>query len=203
MSKINQYPLVTPVAGDKVIITQVNGNPQDATKNVTLESIAALSQSIGVGYTVMNGLIANLGSQTASPVGYDYMEWTSNVTPDSQIPLIRTLRKYKLMQVGYVYTGDQPLTFSNVGDSVRFDIGRVNDGDSATVANWTAINTSGALFGLDNNNSGTYPSGQVDLANENIIIPQFTNIGVIGQESGSVTPVDGELAISFLFEETV
>ena len=151
----------------------------------------------------MNGLITNLGSQVASPAGYDFMEWTSNVTPDSQIPLIRTLRKYKLMQVGYVYTGAQPLNFNGVADLIRFDIGFVPDGSSATVANWSSLQASGPMFDFTAAESGTYPSGQVDLASENIIIPQFTNISVLGVETGSVTPTDGELALSFLFEETV
>ena len=42
MSKIEQYPVVNPVGGDKIIITQVNGNPPDATKNITVQSIIDL-----------------------------------------------------------------------------------------------------------------------------------------------------------------
>ena len=42
MSKIEQYPVVNPVGGDKIIITQVNGNPPDATKNITVQSIVDL-----------------------------------------------------------------------------------------------------------------------------------------------------------------
>ena len=42
MSKIEQYPVVTPVAGDKIIITQVNGTPPDATKNITVQGIIDL-----------------------------------------------------------------------------------------------------------------------------------------------------------------
>ena len=45
MSKINTYATVTPVAGDKVIGTDVGGTPADATKNFTVESIAALAGS--------------------------------------------------------------------------------------------------------------------------------------------------------------
>lgn len=42
MSKIEQYPIVTPETGDKIIITQVNGTPPDATKNVTVQGILDL-----------------------------------------------------------------------------------------------------------------------------------------------------------------
>ena len=42
MAKIETYPVVTPVGGDKIIITQVNGTPPDATKNITVQGIVDL-----------------------------------------------------------------------------------------------------------------------------------------------------------------
>lgn len=42
MSKIELYPVVNPVGGDKIIITQVNGTPPDVTKNITVQSIVDL-----------------------------------------------------------------------------------------------------------------------------------------------------------------
>ena len=45
MSKISTYTTVIPVVGDKVIGTDVGGTPADATKNFTVESIAALAGS--------------------------------------------------------------------------------------------------------------------------------------------------------------
>jgi hypothetical protein len=200
MSKISQYPLVTPVAGDKVVITQVNGNPTDATKNVTIESIASLSSQLSTGYTVVNGMINNLGSQSATPIGYDFMQWVSNVTPDTQIPLMRTLRKYQLMQVSWIYTGSSALNFNSSTDKFEFDLVSIPDNSSSQISNATVIDT---LFELDSSDNGTFPGKQADLANQAIIIPQYTNLGVVCRETGSVTPTDGELGLSFLFQETV
>tara|TARA_R110002012_G_scaffold233815_2_gene407210 strand:- start:42039 stop:42641 length:603 start_codon:yes stop_codon:yes gene_type:complete len=200
MSKISQYPLVTPVAGDKVVITQVNGSPTDATKNVTIESIAALSTQLSTGYTVVNGMINNLGSQSATPIGYDFMQWVSNVTPDTQIPLMRTLRKYQLMQVSWIYTGSSALNFNASTDKFEFDLVSIPDNSSSQISNVTVIDT---MFELNSNDNGTFPGKQADLANQAIIIPQYTNLGVVCRETGSVTPTDGELGLSFLFQETV
>ena len=200
MSKISQYQTVTPVAGDKIVITQVNGSPTNATKNVTVESIAALATQLSSGYTVMNGMINNLGSQSATPVGYDFMQWVSNVTPDTQIPLIRTLRKYQLMQVSWIFTGNSPLNFNSGLDKFEFDLISIPDNSSAQISNATIIDT---MFQLDSSDNGTFPGKQVDLANQAIIIPQYTNLGVVCRETGSVTPTDGELGMSFLFQETV
>ena len=200
MSKISQYPLVTPVAGDRVVITQVNGSPTDATKNVTIESIAALSTQLSTGYTVVNGMINNLGSQSATPIGYDFMQWVSNVTPDTQIPLMRTLRKYQLMQVSWIYTGSSALNFNASTDKFEFDLVSIPDNSSSQISNVTVIDT---MFELNSNDNGTFPGKQADLANQAIIIPQYTNLGVVCRETGSVTPTDGELGLSFLFQETV
>ena len=48
MSKISTYATVTPTASDKVIGTDVAGTPNDATKNFTAGSIAALAATAGV-----------------------------------------------------------------------------------------------------------------------------------------------------------
>ena len=75
------------------------------------------------------------------------------------------------------------------------------------VAGWahqlSNTTTLGGLFEFDSSDNGTFPGGQVDLANQAIIIDQYTNLGLICKESGSVTPTDGELGLSFLFQETV
>lgn len=47
MSKISTYTTVAPVAGDKVIGTDVGGTPADATKNFKVEDIAALAGTGG------------------------------------------------------------------------------------------------------------------------------------------------------------
>ena len=39
MAKINTYPVVNPQGDDKIIITDANGNPTNATKNVTVDGL--------------------------------------------------------------------------------------------------------------------------------------------------------------------
>tara|TARA_R110002020_G_scaffold119205_8_gene272108 strand:+ start:5724 stop:6338 length:615 start_codon:yes stop_codon:yes gene_type:complete len=70
MPKINSYTTVTPVAGDKVIGTDVLGNPANQTKNFTVGSLAtftsetlSLTKSLTTKITPAEVLAAN-----ASPV---------------------------------------------------------------------------------------------------------------------------------------
>jgi len=128
------------------------------------------------------------------------MQWVSNVTPDTQIPLMRTLRKYQLMQVSWIYTGSSALNFNASTDKFEFDLVSIPDNSSSQISNVTVIDT---MFELNSNDNGTFPGKQADLANQAIIIPQYTNLGVVCRETGSVTPTDGELGLSFLFQETV
>jgi len=44
MPKISTYQTVTPQGDDTIIISQVNGNPSDATKNVTVSSLTNFVQ---------------------------------------------------------------------------------------------------------------------------------------------------------------
>ena len=39
MGKIATYPIVTPQGGDKIIVSQTTGTPEDATKNITVEGL--------------------------------------------------------------------------------------------------------------------------------------------------------------------
>jgi hypothetical protein len=48
MSKINYYTTAIPTTTDLLLGTDVSGTPNDATKNFTAGSVAALVQSAGV-----------------------------------------------------------------------------------------------------------------------------------------------------------
>ena len=146
----------------------------------------------------MTGLINNLGSQTQ---GYDFMEWTSNVTSPTQIPLWRTPLPLKLKLVTWVWMGSSPLNII-AGDGVSFTIGSIPDGLSSTVGNYTPLGGQN-LFRLDGNDTGTYAAGQADVSSFGITIDQFTNTAVVGVEDGAVGPNDGELAICLYFEESI
>ena len=148
---------------------------------------------------IMTGLINNLGSQTQ---GYDFMEWTSNVTQPTQIPLWRTPLPLKLKLVTWVWMGSSPLNIP-AGDSIGFTIGTIPDGLSSTIGNYNPLNLSGDLFRLDGFDSGTYAAGQADVSSFGITINQFANTAVVGVETGVVGPNDGELAICLYFEESI
>jgi len=146
---------------------------------------------------IMTGLINNLGSQTQ---GYDFMEWTSNVTSPTQIPLWRTPLPLKLKLVTWVWMGSSPLNIF-AGDSIGFTIGTIPDGLSSTIGNYTPLGGQN-LFILDGFDTGTYAAGQADVSSLGITIDQFTNTAVVGSEDGTVGPNDGELAICLYFEES-
>lgn len=148
---------------------------------------------------IMTGLINNLGSQTQ---GYDFMEWTSNITSPTQIPLWRTPLPLKLKLVTWVWMGSSPLNIP-AGDSIGFTIGTIPDGLSSTIGNYNPLNLSGDLFRLDGFDSGTYAAGQADVSSFGITINQFANTAVVGVETGVVGPNDGELAICLYFEESI
>lgn len=148
---------------------------------------------------IMTGLINNLGSQTQ---GYDFMEWTSNVSPSTQIPLWRTPLPLKLKLVTWVWMGSSPLNIP-AGDSIGFTIGTIADGLSSTIGNYNPLNLSGDLFTLDGFDTGTYAAGQADVSSFGITINQFANTAVVGVETGVVGPNDGELAICLYFEESI
>tara|TARA_R110000751_G_scaffold18500_3_gene56343 strand:+ start:12861 stop:17054 length:4194 start_codon:yes stop_codon:yes gene_type:complete len=148
---------------------------------------------------IMTGLINNLGSQTQ---GYDFMEWTSNVSPASQIPLWRTPLPLKLKLVTWVWMGSSPLSVPN-GAQIGFTIGTIADGLSSTIGNYNPLNLSGDIFTLDQSDNNTYVAGQADVSSFGITINQFANTAVVGVETGTVGPNDGELAICLYFEESI
>ncbi|NQY31526.1 MAG: hypothetical protein HRT69_18925, partial [Flavobacteriaceae bacterium] len=64
---------------------------------------------------------------------------------------------------------------------------------------FVAINS---LFSLTNADNGTFASGEITFPVGTIVIGKHTNIAVVGLETGSVTPNDGELAITLQFKST-
>jgi len=145
---------------------------------------------------ILTGVVTNLGSQTQ---GYDFMEWTSNVSPTSQIPLWRTPLSVKLKLVTWAWTGSSTLNISP-GNQVGFTIGTVPDGVSSTVGNYVPL-VAQDIFTIDASDNGTYPSGQADVLSLGITIDEFKNTAVVGTETGVVGPNDGDLSVCLYFEE--
>jgi hypothetical protein len=113
MADISSYPVIAPKSEDLIIgsetytvATPVIGNP---TRNFTMSSIAALSNSIGLGYTVYTALISQTG--TAAPVATVLQNTTSGT-----IAWVRdSLGNYGGVITGGAFTADKTLVFVNQG----------------------------------------------------------------------------------------
>lgn len=195
MARINTYPKLSTVnPSDLLVVTDVTSS-ENPTRNIT---VGQLTQSIQAAqnkqYYVFNGLVNNLGSQGSG--GFDYMEWTSNVTGPTQIPLIKTTDRLQLVYVTWVWMGETPIQLG-AGESVTFSIGTIADNVQAVEANYVANTT---IFQVNSGDSGTFVSGNADVSPFTILFNQLDNIAVIGEETGTITPNTGELAISLKFE---
>ena len=141
---------------------------------------------------LINGLINNLGS--AGSGGYDFMEFVSNVTSTTQIPVMKTPRNLTLKSVSYSWMGDTALVIG-VGEQIAFTIGTIPSGVNPVIANYTSLIS---LFDLTNADDGTYANNVVTGFNQAFSAGDV--IAVVGQETGSITPNTGELSITLEFE---
>jgi len=194
MAKINTYPKLTSVnPSDLLIITDVTSS-ENPTRNVTVQE---LTNSLQLGpyptYYVMNGLVNNLASATA---GYDYMEWTSNVTGPDQVPVVKATDKLQLMYVTWAWMGELPITIGP-GESVDFSIGTFADNVRTHLPNYVQ---QGAIFSITSVDNGTFVGGSADVSGSNIIIDKNETMAVVGVEIGSLTPNTGELGIALKFK---
>jgi len=196
MSIIFTYPLVKPgklSKDDRFILSKMDvaGNP---TKQTTLNEIGKYVSkyaSAVVSPYIVNGLINNLAS--AGSGGYDFMEWVSNVTSTTQIPVMKLPHDAQLVSVSYVWMGDTALSIG-VGEQVAFSIGTIPNGSNPVIGNYTSI---ASLFDLTNADDGTYANNVIDIGQD---FNQGDILAVVGQETGTVTPNNGELGISLLFK---
>ena len=195
MARINTYPKLSTVnPSDLLVVTDVTSS-ENPTRNITIVQLTQYIQTAqNKQYYVFNGLVNNLGSQGSG--GYDFMEWTSNVTGPTQIPLIRTTDRLRLVYVSWVWMGETPIQLQ-AGESVTFSIGTIADNLKSEIANYNENTT---IFRIDSNDSGSFVSGQADVSSFNIDFVQFDNLAVVGEEAGTITPNTGELAVSLKFD---
>ena len=195
MARINTYPKLTAVnPSDLLVITDVTSS-ENPTRTITVGQLSQYIQTAqSPDYYVFNGLVNNLGSQGSG--GYDFMEWTSNVTGPSQIPLIRTTDALQLMYVTWVWMGETPIQLE-AKELVDFSIGTIADNVKAEIANYVPDTD---IFSISSADNGTFVSGQADVSSLNITLNKNNNIAVVGLEVGTITPNTGELAISLKFK---
>ena len=188
MAIISTYPKAIATSNDLLVGTQVStaGTQINPTKNFTIDSIRDL-----VGRYLVTGLVNNLGSQAS---GLDFMEWTSNVTSDTQIPIIKLPTDVELVSIAFTWMGDTALVIGP-GDQIAFGIGTVPSGSNPIIGNYTETIP---LFTLTQADNGTYANNIV--ANLNQKFNAGEQLAVVGQETGAVTPNTGELSITLLFK---
>lgn len=195
MARINTYPKLSTVnPSDLLVVTDVTSS-ENPTRNITVgELIQSVQSAQNPQYYVFNGLVNNIGSQGSG--GYDFMEWTSNVTGPTQIPLIRTTDRLKLVYVTWVWMGETPIQLGP-GESVTFSIGTVADNLQSIIGNYVPDTD---IFAISQPDSGTFVSGEADVSSFDIDFNKHDNLAVIGLEQGTITPNTGELAISLKFK---
>jgi hypothetical protein len=173
------------MAGNKIYDLPDPTQPQDAATKAYVDT--AVTQTT----VIINGLVNNLAS--AGSGGYDFMEFVSNVTGPTQIPVIKLPRDMRLVGFTFVWMGDTALTIG-AGEQVEFTIGTIPSGSNPIIGNYTS---SDILFTLDSAVSGTWANG--DDSGLTIDFNAGDIIAVVGQETGTVTPNTGELGITLEF----
>jgi len=195
MAILSTYPVAVAKDDDLILGTQVGAPPAGSTqinptKNFTIASIRDL-----MGKYMVNGLVNNLASGGGG--SFDFMEWTSNITSPTQIPMIKLPQAVQLKTIAYTWMGDTALNIA-VGDQVAFDIGTIAPGLNPVIANYVPVKP---LFQLTSADNGTYANAIVDNINQDFNAGD--QIAVVGTESGTVTPNTGELAITFIFQAKI
>ena len=187
----------TLTVGTDVTFSSYGAGTKTGTATFNLEvdangNVIETASTVAKNRSLINGLVNNLGS--AGSGGYDFMEWVSNITSSTQIPVMKTPRALTLRSLSYAWMGDTALSIG-VGEQVAFTIGTIPSGSNPVIGNYTSVLS---LFDLTNADDGTYANGVVSGLSQVFNIGDM--IGVVGQETGTVTPNNGELSITFEFE---
>jgi hypothetical protein len=121
------------------------------------------------------------------------MEFVSNVTPETQMPVMKIPYDLTLVGVTFHWMGSSALSLQT-NEQVEFTIGTIPSGSNPIIGNYTSQLT---LFTIDSSDSGTWANDVVSGLSQTF--SQGDVIVVVGQETGTVTPNDGELSITLSF----
>ena len=197
------------VLQDKITLT-TNGTSGRATLNGGALNIPQYSTGTSQGTDqvdrfILTGMLKNLmDSRTGTgAVTTESMEWTSGQPKgeSDQLYMWRTPVTAKLKLVTWCYTGADLLNFPTDNDKLVFQVGTCPNGVDPIIANFAGTRT---MFELNRSDDKTRPQGQIDVSDHNIILDEFTNIGIICNEpaGSNVTPSSGDMAICLYFENT-
>ena len=153
---------------------------------------------------IVNGMFKAIGSNTGGgavpEISKDFLEWTSAVTPSTQVPLWRVPVTLKLKLVTWAWVSDVVMDIPP-GDTMTVSIGEVANNAISNYANYSKKEN---LFVISDLYDKSYPRGEVDVSDLNIVLNAFQNIGVVceGSFNSGITPTDGDMELSFYFEKT-
>ena len=193
--------------------TQVSQNSTDIT-NLETQVAALTTQLNNLAQTVaglqptllITGMMNNAFSQTGSPLGdgLDYMEFTSNTTPTDSVPSLVVSYKMKLVRLTVNWCGQDPISMNDPTEEWTINIRYIPEGQASNVDNMTPLNPNVFIYTLNQSNLGNgYVSEVIEDFTEDVILEKGTRFCVIGQETGSIQPTNGEVQLSLEFVPVV
>ena len=215
MAKISNtlaYPNQVPINPEDYLIgTDALSDPIELqTKTFTIAGLAdyilntvtppASSETFIVN-GMFKGLASNKGGGGVGPdLGKDFLEWTSAVSPNTQVPLWRVPVTLQLKLVTWAWVSDVVMNIPP-GDTMTVSIGTVANNAISTFANYSKKEN---LFVISDLYDKSYPRGEVDVSDLGIVLNAFQNVGVVCETSlnAGITPTDGDMELSFYFEKT-
>ena len=214
MAKISNtlaYPNQVPINPEDYLIgTDALSNPIELqTKTFTIAGLAdyilnTVTPPASSETFIVNGMFKAIGSNTGGGVGpefsKDFLEWTSAVTPITQVPLWRVPVTLKLKLVTWAWVSDTVMNIP-AGDTMTVSIGTVANNAISNFANYSKKED---LFVISDLYDKSYPRGEVDVSDLGIVLNAFQNIGVVceGSQNSGITPTNGDMELSFYFEKT-
>ena len=215
MAKISNtlaYPNQVPINPEDYLIgTDALSNPIELqTKTFTIAGLAdyilnTVTPPASSETFIVNGMFKAIGSDAGGggvgpDVSRDFLQWTSAVTPSTQVPLWRVPVTLKLKLVTWAWVSDTVINIP-AGDTMTVSIGTVANNAISNFANYSKKEN---LFVISDLYDKSYPRGEVDVSDLNIVLNAFQNIGVIceGSLNTGITPTDGDMELSFYFEKT-
>ncbi|MGI9555633.1 MAG: hypothetical protein ACR2M9_02150 [Cyanophyceae cyanobacterium] len=214
MAKISNtlaYPNQVPINPEDYLIgTDALSNPIELqTKTFTIAGLAdyilnTVTPPASSETFIVNGMFKAIGSNTGGGIGpqfsKDFLEWTSAVTPSTQVPLWRVPVTLKLKLVTWAWVSDVVMSIP-AGDTMTVSIGTVANNAISNYANYSKKED---LFVISDLYDKSYPRGEVDVSNLDIVLNAFQNVGVVceGSLNSGITPTDGDMELSFYFEKT-
>jgi hypothetical protein len=129
--------------------------------------------------------------------GTDYMEWVSNPTPSNIIPSLTMPFDCKLKTMTMIFKSTTAITIPS-GAKWKVDIGTMSANLPATEVNWNTLTGGVGLQTWDETLTGTFPNTITE--NINLNISKGQTLGVIGFETGSMSPTNVEVQVALVFE---